>query len=187
MRLTTFSYSLVFLCAGFCCPDDDIDTAYYNIRQNDLIEIEDSQRLFEVNDTLWITTEAPVILEYEGESLNISEVAGNSDRLYAYLGLYQQTSFENPLPVYLSENEIVERIGEITTDQALIATAFLDGNTFRNSFGIILKEKGDFLLSHGYVPGKVNLSLDTSNYTSVEVSTSFKDAEDPSRYKFRVE
>ncbi|TQI70032.1 hypothetical protein JM79_0931 [Gramella sp. Hel_I_59] len=126
MKLSTFSWSLVFLCAGFCCPEeyDYIEPATYTIEAPNLIEITDARTTYALNDTIWIKTEVPVNLEHNGEIIDISEVAGNSDRLYAYLDLYQQTGFENPTLLSLSPDEVIIRGGEVSTSSALIATAF---------------------------------------------------------------
>ena len=188
MKITTFCYSLVFLCAGFCCPEENIrESSVYNIERENLIEVKDSQTTFNLNDTLWIKTEVPVVLEYENQNINISEVAGNSEMLYTYLGLYELTNFENPLEIILSDSEIVRKTGDISYDYAITGTAYLENDKFISEFGIILKQPGDFIISNGYRPGDLNLYVDSSNYTSVYILTTFKDSENPQEYHFVVE
>lgn len=188
MKITTFCYSLIFLCAGFCCPEEDLrESENYEIERDNLIEIKDSQTVFSLNDTLWIKTEVPLELEYEEQNLNISQIAGNSDRLYSYFGLYEQTNFENPLEIILSENEVISKTGDISTGSALTATAYLEGSKFISEFGIILKQEGTFVLSSSYRPGAMTLYVDSSNNTSVYIYTTFKDSENTQGYSFVVE
>ncbi len=187
MKFTTFSYSLIFLCAGFCCPEEnDLQAEIYKFEREDLIIIEDSKTSFDLNDTIWIRTEVPVNLEYEGRDLNLTEISGNSDRLGSSFGFYQVTNFENPLEVNLSESELIPRIGDVTAGNAINFTAYLEDTMFINEFGIILKQPGNFLISSNYRPNTIFLYLETTNYTSVYIKTSFKDSEDPDRYLISV-
>ena len=188
IKLSTFSWSLVFLCAGFCCPgeDDYIEPATYTVQAPDLIQIKDSRTSYTLNDTIWIKTEVPVNLDYNGEIINISEVAGNSDRLYAYLDLYQQTGFENPTLLSLSPDEVIIREGEVSTSSALIATAFLDGQNFQSEFGIVLKQSGEFFIS-SYYQQPLNLYVDSNNGVLVYLLTNFKDSGEPDLFRFTVE
>jgi len=188
IKLSTFSWSLVFLCAGFCCPEEDdyIEPATYTIEAPGLIEIKDSRTSYALHDTIWIKTEVPVNLEHNGELLDISEVAGNSDRLYAYLDLYQQTGFENPTLLSLSQNEVIIREGEVSTSSALIATAFLNGQKFQSEFGIVLKQPGEFFIGT-YYQQPLNLYVDTNNGVIVYLLTTFKSSDEPDLFRFTVE
>jgi len=188
MKLSTFSWSLVFLCAGFCCPEEDdyIEPATYTIEAPELIEIKDSRTSYALNDTIWIKTEVSVNQEDNGEIINISEVAGNSDRLYAYLDLYQQTGFENPTLLSLSPDEVIIRGGEVSTSSALIATAFLNGQNFQSEFGIVLKQPGEFFIS-SYYQQPLNLYIDSNNGVLVYLLTTFKNSDEPDLFRFTVE
>lgn len=188
IKLSTFSWSLVSLCAGFCCPEEDdyIEPATYTIETTELIEITDSRTTYALNDTIWIKTEVPVNLEHQDEIINISEVTGNSDRLYAYLDLYQQTGFENPTLLSLSPDEVIIREGEVSTNSALIATAFRNGQNFQSEYGIVLKQPGEFFIS-GYYQQPLNLFVDTNNGVLVYLLTTFKDSDEPDLFRFTVE
>lgn len=188
IKLSTFSWSLVFLCAGFCCPEEDdyIELATYTLEVPELIEITNSRTTYALNDTIWIKTEVLVNLEHQGEIINISEVAGNSDRLYAYLDLYQQTGFENPTLLSLSPDEVIIREGEVSTNSALLATAFLNGQNFQSKFGIVLKQPGEFFISN-YYQQSLNLFVDTNNGVLVYLLTTFKNSDEGDLFRFTVE
>ncbi len=189
MKITTFCYSLIFLCAGFCCRKEVLrDPEVYNIEKENLIEIKDSRTSFNVNDTIWIKTEVSVLQEHENQNVNISEITGDSDRLYSYLGFYELTNFENPLEINLSEDELVHKTGDIAyNNSSLTATAYLQNCQFLSEFGIILKQPGEFIISSSYRPGAINLYVDTSNGTTVNISTTIKNSENPLEYHFVVE
>ena len=139
-----------------------------------------------MNDTIWIKTEVPLNLEHNGELLDISEVAGNSDRLYGYLDLYQQTGFKNPTLLSPSPDEVIIRKGEVSTSSALIATAFLNGQKFQSEFGIILKQPGEFFIGT-YYQQPLNLFVDSNNGVIVYLLTTFKNSDEPDLFRFTVE
>ena len=188
MKLPTLSYTLLLLCAGLCCPDDGYDDSLnYSFETDGLVEIENDRNSFEINDTIWIKTEVPITLENNDGIFNISSVAGNTDRLYTFIGLYEVTNFENPLPLLLSGNEVFTRKGEISIQYGLTATAFLEQDLFVSEFGIILKEPGSYFLSSHFEPGKINLYVETSNRSSIHIITGFSNSVDPYKYEFIVQ
>ncbi len=188
MKNSTFCYSLIFLCAGFCCPgENEYENRIYNFEQEDLIQVLDSETNFNLNDTIWIKTEVPVELELEGQDLNLSEITGNAQAINIPLGFYQLTNFDNPLEVVLSENEIVNKTGETSTTYGIQAKGFLEGNRFIKEFGIILKQPGNFIISSSYQLNANNLYVNSQNYTSVSIKTTFKDGENPQEYRITVE
>ena len=188
MKISTFCYSLIFLCAGFCCPEeDDVAGEVYELDREDLVEIKDSETIFSLNDTIWVKTEVPVLLEYESRIINISEVSGNSTKMNIPFGFYEITNYENLLEVSLSENEVIQRTGDISSNYGLHATAYLEDDKFINEFGIILKEQGDFIISSSYEPHPIYLYVETSSNTVVYIKTTFKDSDNPQEYRITVE
>lgn len=192
MKITTFLYSLIFLCAGFCCRGDDDDQGeYYSLEIPELISIRNESPTYSQGDTLWIRTEIPVNLSTEGgEVIDLTQLSGNSDRAYVYLSLFWENGFENPTPVTLSQSEVVPKEGEVDVHYGINATAFIDGTSFRNEFGIILKEEGSFFVGSGSGTSDmpVLIYVDTKNGSTIHINTTFTNAgSDPNNYSFTVE
>ena len=105
MKITTFIYSLIFLCAGMCCPPD-IDREYKNfeIEAPGLIEIQNEGDAFDQNDTLWVKSLIPnTLTDKTGEQIDINELTGNSGTAYLGLNLFLKSNFTQASPINLSE------------------------------------------------------------------------------------
>lgn len=191
MKIATLLYSFIFLCAGFCCePEDDNNYEYYNFEVADLISIENESPSFEVGDTLWVKTSVPLIIQNSsGSDVNISQLVGGTSLAYVQFSVFQQSNFDNPLPIRLSEDEIVVRTGQAQIyNEYFNATAELNGESFESYFGIKLKNSGSFFISSDiYNNGMPTIFLDTRNGNSVNIATSIVRANAQNRYNFTVE
>lgn len=188
MKITTFLTSLIFLCAGMCCPPED-DTPYvsYDFNTPGLITVEGDSNKFIQNDTLWVNIDVPrKLLNVNKEEFDIFELTGNTGEATANFNLYLANNFENPSPVILSENEIISDVGAIEYRYNLNATAVETDGILKSRFGIILKEKGSYFFSSGYLPNPPSIYLKSDTYNSVYILTGFSE-ENESRYEFLVE
>jgi len=191
MNIATLLYSFIFLCAGFCCPpEDDFNYEYYNFEVTELISIENQSASLEVGDTLWVKTTVPLIVQnISGSDVNISQLVGESSLAYIQFSVFQKSNFDNPVPIRFSEDELVLTKGEIqASNDAIIATAILNGSTFESYFGIKIKNSGNyFITSDIYNNGVPTIYLDTRNGNSVNIATSIVGADAENKYQFTVE
>jgi len=188
MKITVFLYSLVFLCAGMCCPPED-DTPYVSFEFDTpgLIAVEGETNRFSQNDTLWVNLVIPnTLLNENEEEIDIYELTGNTGIARLNLNLYLANNFDRPSPIILSENEIISTTGEVEYKYNLSVTARLVNGLLQSRFGIVLKEKGNYFLGSGYLPNPPSIYLESDNYNSVYIKTSFA-GQNGNSFRFEVE
>ena len=191
MKIATLLFSFILLCASICCsPEEDFNYEYYNYEVPNLITIQNETTSLEVGDTLWIKTSVPLkIQNSSGSDVNISELVGGSGLAYVQFSVLQQSNFDIPLPIRLSDNEIIVQTGEAQTyNDQLSATAELDGEFFESLLGVKLKNRGSFYLSSDvYNNGIPTIYLNTRNGNSVNIATTIVGADGDNKFHFTVE
>lgn len=188
MKISTFITSLVFLCAGMCCPPEpDHNYQNYDFDVPGLISVQNQGQVFNQNDTLWIKTVIPnTLISENGEEFEINELSENAENASAILNLYLENSFNQPSPIILSENEIVPLTGSANYQYDLVITAIAKENRMENEFGIILKERGNYFLGAAYPENPLSFYIDANNYNQISIKTNFKN-QDSDQFRFRVE
>lgn len=188
MKITTFITSLIFLCAGMCCPPEE-DRNYENFEFNapGLIEIQNEGNVFNQNDTLWVKTVIPnILLNEDGEEIDINELRGDGETASTVLNLYLENSFNQPSPIVLSEDEIFSTIGTVNYHYDLVITAIRVDGQSQSEFGIILKERGNYFLGSAYLQNPLSFYLEASNYNQILITTNFAN-QDSDQFQFSVE
>lgn len=188
MKITVFLYSLVFLCAGMCCPPED-DTPYVSFEFDTpgLISVESETNKFSQNDTLWVNLAIPnTLLNENEEEIDIFELTGNTGNARSDFNLYLANNFDKPSPINLSEKEIISTVGDIEYKYNLMVTAIEANGMLKSRFGIVLKEKGNYFLGSGFLPNNPSIFLKSDTYNSVIIRTSFA-GENDNKYEFSVE
>ncbi len=188
MNISTLLYAGIFLCASLCCPPEDDGLLYFDTEVADVASVRNNTTLYTVGDTLWVQVSVPKIVTSDGETSNISELAGNAQFAYVNFSVFETNDFDNPSPILFSENELVAQLGNISvTNQYIGATALLQTNSFECVFGLVLKEPGTyFITGDEYRDGKLTVSLDTSNSVIVTLTSNIINATLENRYEFVV-
>lgn len=165
-----------------CSLPDDYEGEYYDFTIDNLIVVENEDRLLTVNDTLWITTSLPTSFQENG-----STIATDSRMASGDLMLQQLTDFDNPTSITLSEDELLVDIGftSSSSDRIYVQAERLDGELV-NRFGIILKSPGVFILSSGTDFG-IRFYYERDLQTDISLSTTIRNANDTFKYEFVVE
>ncbi len=188
MKITTFITSLIFLCAGMCCPPEQ-DRNYENFEFDapGLIEIQNEGNVFNQNDTLWVKSVIPNTLpNQDGEEIDIQELREDSETAYLSLNLYLENSFSQPSPIVLSEDELFSTTGSIAYTYNIEVTAVEVDNQIQTEFGIVLKEKGNYFLGSAYLQNPLSFYLNTTNYNNITIITNFAN-QDSDQFQFSVE
>ncbi|MDT0647062.1 hypothetical protein RM545_10195 [Zunongwangia sp. F260] len=188
MKITTFITSLVFLCAGMCCPpEDDHDYENFEFDAPGLIEIQNDGNVFNQNDTLWVKTIIPnTLFDEDGEEIDLLELRGINQNAYLGLNLYLENGFDQPIPIILSEDEIFPITGTVTYQYSIDVNTTEVNGQIQSDFGIVLKEKGDYFLGSSYLPNPLSVYLEGENYNQILINTNFAN-QDSDRFQFSVE
>ncbi|RDK88722.1 hypothetical protein [Marinirhabdus gelatinilytica] len=189
MKIITLLYSSIFLCASFCCDPDDDGLLFFDADVPDLASVQDNATQFNVGDTLWVQVSVPKVVEVNGDSRDISEIAGNSQLAHTNFRVFQENGFDNPAPIIFSENELVSSVGSVSvSNQYIQASAYLQGDFFNSTFGIILKEAGDYYITGDEVRnGVLLISVETSTNIVVTIYSNIVNANTENNYPFAVE
>ncbi|MGW9686884.1 hypothetical protein [Flagellimonas sp. 2504JD1-5] len=149
------SYSVCFLyvmCMSLCgCPPDDYEehVEYEAIIPN-VVQIEGEKTDFIQGDTLFLAVEVPKVVSAEGELIDLQDDL-RVQSCHFTLKLSKMGSFANPAVLSLSENEFVVLDGDAYLDDydnsRIYCSAMFNNESFVFRFGILLKEKGNFILS----------------------------------------
>jgi hypothetical protein len=188
MKITTFITSLIFLCAGMCCPPEQ-EPNYENFEFDapGLIEIQNEGNVFSQGDTLWVKSIIPNTLPNEdGEEIDIQELRENSETAYLGLNLYLENNFTQPSPIVLSEDEMFSTTGSIAYKYNIEVTAVEIDNQIQTEFGIVLKEKGNYFLDSAYLQNPLSFYLNPTNYNNILIITNFAN-QDSDQFRFSVE
>ncbi|WP_190809309.1 hypothetical protein [Flagellimonas sp. S3867] len=148
------SYSLCFLyvlCVSLCgCPPDNYFVEYESVIPN-VVAFEGEKINFLQGDTLYLIAKIPRnVVTVEGERIDLQNDLGTVSSHFA-MKLSKKGDFSNPSILSLSENELVVINGEVYLDEydrtRIHCAMLLDGENYVFRFGVLLKEKGDFILS----------------------------------------
>ncbi|WP_420319879.1 hypothetical protein [Flagellimonas sp.] len=147
------SYSACFLyvlCVSLCgCPPDNYFVEYESVIPN-VVAIEGVKLNFLQGDTLFLMASIPKnIVTVEGERIDLQNDLGTVSSHFA-MKLGKKGDFAHPSILSLSENEFVLINGEVyivESDRTRIHCAMLfNGESYEFRLGILLKEKGEFIL-----------------------------------------
>ncbi|MFS4418632.1 hypothetical protein [Maribacter sp. 2307ULW6-5] len=146
---------LYILCAGLCCPvENDPVFERYEASVPDAVFVDNDQTAYRVGDTLWINLGLPSQLtDVNGLPLDLVELT-EATEAFASFGLFLKTEFDNDAQLNLSENEIVEEIGTLSTneyDSQLGSAALLFDGVYQARHGILLPQAGEFILRFSHL------------------------------------
>lgn len=171
-----------------CCPPDvDRDYKIFEFEFPGLIQIQNDGDVFDQNDTLWVKTVIPNMLEDKnGEQFDINELTGNSGTAYLGLNLFLKSNFTQASPVILSEDEIISTTGKAVFESVIsVTTEEVDGQ-LQSEFGVVLKEKGAYFLGAVYPEYPPTFYLETTEFDQISIQTNFAN-QDSDRFEFSVE
>ena len=188
MKITTFITSLIFLCAGMCCPPEpDHNYQNFDFDVPGLVVIQNEGRVFNQNDTLWVKTVIPnTLINQDSEEIDIIELSGNAQTASTILNLYLENSFNQPSPIVLSRDEILPIIGSADYQYDLEVNAVEADGQIKSEFGIILKEKGNYFLGSAFLQNPLSFYLNTTNSNQISITTNFAN-QDSDQFRFSVE
>ena len=147
------SYSVCFLfviLASCCPPDDRLEYVEYESEIPDVAMIDGGKINFFQGETLYLEVNIPEsVVSEDGKSINLHDDLGVISN-HLILTLSKKGSFSNPAIQVLSENEIDVERGDVFLDEYdehLSCYLLHENKEYTLRFGILLKEKGDFVLS----------------------------------------
>lgn len=166
-----------------------------NITEPELISIKNSQQTYLVGDTLWVAMEIPLSMDTGEKTVNLSTFTDHATTARTIFQYYWVGNYEKPVTIPLSEKDIIVNAGEIKSDYgAIIILSKLEVDSFKSSFGVVLRESGTYTLR----PPEFNLEdkllevvvgHDSYDSNKVSVFTSFAGDDgdrSPSTYTFTV-
>ncbi len=188
MNISTLFYAGIFLCASLCCPPDDEGFTYFDANLPDLANVQENEALFAVGDTLWIEITVPKVVSVNGETTDISALAGNSELAYTIFNVFKISEFENPQPINFSESEVIVQKGSISiSNQSIQSIAMLANDSFKSVFGLVLKETGSYYITgEDFREGELFIAVDTSSSVIVSLTSNIVNATAENKYFFEV-
>ena len=189
MRIFTLLSPLIFLCAGFCCPEER-DYENYDFEQKDLVIVENDTSSISINDTLWVSITIPKDLIDAGDvKTDIYELSGKTENAFVNFNLLKKGEFETPSNINLTPAELVEIKGRYDIYNGSISTVLVYENGFYTArFGILLKERGQFILrSVDHDQDFIFVYLDSKADNTITVKTGFKNSDDALSFAFTVQ
>ena len=186
----------ISLCAGLCCTEpEDYDYNLTSIENDNIIQIENNQNVFNVDDTIYIET----LIENQQTTTDnqdillsdLIDVQNTNNFLYYYLSLYKETSYGTLSKIELTPENIDIIDGNATIEnQEIFIQNLYNGTAFKNKIGIKLLETGTFYLtgvSYNYNnSGLVNIRSISNQGGDILISTSIINSNENSAYQFTV-
>jgi hypothetical protein len=153
MVLYYLTCSLIILCASLCCGPEEDDYNFVNLESEipNVAVIDGNKTTFAQGDTIFLTVTIPKkIVATGGKSIDIPrDLGAESCRFQLKLG--KKGNFENPSIYILSESEVVVEKGDMYFEEnggsEMVCDVLLYDKNYMFRLGVLLKEKGDFILS----------------------------------------
>lgn len=198
--LGLFSFFLP-LCASMCgCPEDDyIEPTNYEVTSLDYVFVDGDQKEFAQRDTLWLNIEVPQRIESPGGDYDIFELT-KSEKAQLSFRIEKLEEFDLPFLLRFSDKDIVPDFGNVEVyeydmSRILVELQREDG-FYRSRFGVVLRAKGDFLLSeinsdYNEPLGQFSIWFEDVEYDqepleNVLVNTSIRQSNNKGKYSFKV-
>ena len=146
---------LLPLCAGMCCTEEDeYNFTNYSEDIQEVSTIVNEQTTYTVGDSLIIETTINVDQEFDGEILALDEISIDEDNegfFYYAVVFHRLSDFGAASRVNISLENIVEIDGTaISRDGFIGGSTVIEDDRFKNSYGIILREAGNYGLGGRY-------------------------------------
>lgn len=190
--------TIVSLCASICCPgEEDYNYSYTEIENNNLIQVADNQTVFNVDETLYISTNIPnEQIRTTGETVLLTDyiTLNTVDNFYYFnIYLYKETAYGTFALIELSVDALEVIEGQATIDnQSLFIQNNFNNNAFNSNFGIQLIESGRYYLAgnaNNYYSDSETIRISANNYgnNSVTIFSNIINSNTEGRYYFTVE
>lgn len=156
----------ISLCASLCCSgDDDYFAPEILIENNAIVQIENNQTEFNVNESITIETyisNAQTTINNQNIILSDFDYAEvNQSRYYYNLALYKLNGFGTVSQIPLTTDSITNFNGETLINGNYIEViSYFDGSGYKNKFTITLAESGTY-----YLAGLNFLNANTGEFT----------------------
>ena len=185
---------LYILCASMCCKEEN-EPNYddYSVNIPNTIFVEDDKNMFTIGDTLWINIQIPNVLkDVEDKELNIYELTLQNTALIN-LSLFLETDFEQAATINISESEIINVIGTMSTNEhdtrVISSEAILTNDFYLAKHGILLRQAGKFKIKPLFESKLIyyfssEYNNDLVNYINLE--TTLRSSTSDSEYMFEV-
>ncbi|WP_298496592.1 hypothetical protein [uncultured Algibacter sp.] len=195
--ISTFVLITVSLCAGLCCPPEE-DYNYESIQiQNDhLINIENDQNTFQLNDTIYINTVINNIQKtIDGIDINLTDylITEEAPSLFYNMTLYKETNFGTPVKITVTNDNLIVINGSVenTYDSLIeVKNNYNDNDIdFKSKFGIKLLEKGSYYLASpntDYI-NQIEIYGNTIDNYQLLITSKIRNSDENSIYRFTVE
>ncbi len=188
MKLFITAYTFIILCAAACgCGDDDIDSLHLDSTQLEAITVENEASNLALNDTLYLDIVFQDTFEIEDQTNSIEELLGDDILISGSMILNKNTAFDNPQPIILSSEEVIETTGNVNISEEFIQIELLKENaTYKARLGIVLKEQGNFFI--GPIPYLEQYDFfASSSLGTIRITTSIVNASPDNQFYFSVE
>ncbi|WP_291115824.1 hypothetical protein [Flavobacterium sp. UBA6135] len=170
-----------FLLALRCVEDDAPCGGFTEIEKPDLITIENSQPVYNMNDVLWLSSTVDRF-QTINESNTTVDLFAKDEKLSYYIELIKLSAFNDFNYIFLNQNSTIIEQGE-----ALFNTIILvkDGEQYKSKIGIKLLESGTYTLKITNI-SSYHVEPVGCNYTVFAMYTDFNGIES-NTFTFEVE
>lgn len=131
-----------FLLAMRCVEDDAPCGEFTEIEKPDLITVENSQTVYDVNDVLWLSSTVDRF-QIIPESNTTVDLFAKDDKLSYYIELIKLSAFTDFNYIFLNENSTIIEQGEALSNTIILVK---DGEQYKSKIGIKLLETGSYTL-----------------------------------------
>ena len=186
------------LCVACCGSDDDMyNYSVTEVSNDHLIEIENNQNVFNVNEVINIST----IIENLQTTVNddsilitdyISETV-SENFLYYYLTVYRLNS-NGTVSIYglTDENLVVSGNSAVIDSESLSVIVNFDGSRFTSNLGLKISEPGTYYISgvqtyYGSIPGKVQIIPVSGRNEGLIINSKIINSNEEDRYVLTIE
>ncbi|MDG1730430.1 MAG: hypothetical protein P8K68_01245 [Algibacter sp.] len=185
----------ISLCAGLCCPpEEEYDYQSIEIKNNNLVQIENDKTTFQLNDTIYVNT---IIdnnqITVDNKNIILSDFLNLDTDPYLYfnLTLYKKTRFGTLSKIAVTNSNIVvlNGLAKNSYDEIIEVKNEYDSVNFTSKFGIKLLESGTYYLAPPNFDYSEYLYINgiSRDYDQITIFSKIKKSEDTGAYKFFVE
>jgi len=161
-----------------CDPDEEPCGNLVEFEKKDLINIENLQAKYQLNDILWLNS----TVDRNQQSSSALDLFEFDDELSFYIELKKASVYNPNNYLYLNEQTTVVDQGKAVENNFILTK---ENNTFKNRIGIKLLEPGNYSLTI-YNIGSYKPNRTDCNFTSLSIVTDFYSIESSS-ISFTVE
>lgn len=176
--------------AAICGPEEDPPISI-NTSVPNAISVDNQNREYSLNDTLWINVSIPVkVVDSNNEQIDLFEITNNQNIVADFFFFNQQLP-EGESSLIIEEDDIVSSDEVIPYDSGRIVSLItnLSQEQYSGRVGIILKQPGSFYFESG-VNEEVTFHIDGPNtgdlYYSIFIISNIEGEDELGGYNFVV-